>query len=180
MQNEGQYTPPVSPLKRFILRAFAWGVGCGLTISIILLSVFFYMERPKGWDTRGLRVKKARAEGFVLFGDRLEEKSTGTLFTIDLENTTGTDITLPQSVMIMEASKETRALHGSLLKLEKEYFIPAHHVVTISLSNSDLCAAKVEGQTCFERYFKDEAEIVIFDEGQKYEIHIPIPAFTSP
>ena len=63
---------------------------------------------------------------------------------------------------------------------DKEYFVPAHHVVTITLENVELCAAKVEPQTCFNNYFKDQSQIYIFDDIHKYEARIPIPAFTAP
>jgi hypothetical protein len=170
----------VSPWKRLIIGALAWGVGCGLAISLVLLSVNSYTQRPKGWDTRPLRVKNVKAEGLFLMDEKLAEKSTGTMFTVDLENTTGADITLPQTLTVMQATKATGVLHGSLLKLDKEYFLPAYHVVSITLDNDDLCAAKADPQTCFNSYFKDEAQIVIFDETRKYEIRIPIPAFTPP
>jgi len=80
----------------------------------------------------------------------------------------------------MEATKGTGALHGSLLKLDKEYFLPAKHVVSIAFSNANLCAAQEDPQICFNSYFKDQAEIVIFDTTRKFEIRIPMPAFTAP
>ena len=171
---------PVSLWKRLIIRALAWGVGCGLAISVVLLSVYFYAQRPKGWDTGSLRVKNIKAEGLFLMDEKLAVKSTGTMFTVDLENTTGADITLPQTLTVMQEAKATGALHGSLLKLDKEYFLPAYHVVSIRLDNDDLCAAKADPQTCFNSYFKDEAQLVIFDETRRYEVRIPIPAFTTP
>jgi hypothetical protein len=112
-------------------------------------------------------------------GEKLEEKSTGTMFTVDLENTTGADLTLPQTLTVMQTTKGTGALR-SLLKFEKEYFLPGHHVVSVVLENDELCAAKVEAQTCFDSYFKDQSEIVVFDELHKYEIRIGIPALTPP
>ena len=80
----------------------------------------------------------------------------------------------------MQTDRQTGALHGSLLKLDKEYFIPAGHVVSVVLENDDLCVAKEEPQTCFDAYFKDQSEIVIFDEATKYEIRVAIPTFTAP
>jgi hypothetical protein len=80
----------------------------------------------------------------------------------------------------MQIEKSTGALHGSQLKLDREYFLPAHHVVSVSLDNDNLCVAKLDPQNCFDAYFKKDSEIVIFDETSKYEIHIPIPTFTPP
>lgn len=167
-------------MSRLIRCALAWGFGCGLAMSFVLLSLHFYTQRPKGWDTRALRMKNAKAEALSLMDEQLAEKSTGTIFTVDLENTTSQDIILPQTLKVMQMVKGTRALHGSLLKLHNEYFIPAHHIVSISLENDDLCAAKVQPQSCFDTYFKDQGEIVIFEETHKYEIRIPMPDLTAP
>jgi hypothetical protein len=169
-----------APWKRLIIRAFAWGVGFGLALLLVLLSVYSYTQRPKQWDTHGLRVKNAEARSLTRLSDKLEEVSVGTIFNVDLENTTGADITLPQTVRVMQATKQTGALHGSLLKLDNDYFIPAHHVVTVSLANDDLCPAKTDGKECLDRYFQEAAEIILFDEAPKYEIHIPIPSYTAP
>ena len=166
--------------KRLIVRALAWGIGCGVGIATLLLAVYFYMQRPKDWDTSALRVKNVRAEGIDRLDEGLAQTSVGTFFSVDLENTTAADITLSQNLTIMQTTKGTEALHGSLLKLHKEYFVPAHHVVTIMLENDELCAAKVEPQTCFNNYFKDQSQIYIFDDIHKYEVRIPIPAFTAP
>ncbi len=86
-----------APWKRLIVRGLAWGFGCGLAVFLVFLAVLFYAQRPKGWDARALRVKNAKAEGLSLMDEHLAEKSTGISFTVDLENTTGADITLPQT-----------------------------------------------------------------------------------
>jgi hypothetical protein len=83
----------------------------------------------------------------------------------------------------MQAAKRTGALHGSFLKPDKDYFIPAHHITSINLDNAaeNLCGGDTAVETtCFNNYFADDAEIVVFDDAQKYEIHIPIPALTLP
>ena len=177
---DGEHCGPMSPLKRLVILALAWGASCGLIISLVLLSVYFYTQRPKVWDTRAVRVKAAKAEALSRMDERLEETGSGTDFTVDLENTTGTDITLPSTLTIMQARKGTGSLHDSLLKLDRQYFLPAHHVVSITLANDNLCVAKLDPQNCFDAYFGEDSEIVIFDEMLKYEIHISIPAFTRP
>src|SRR5262249_35186533 len=68
-----EWGAPMSPWKRLIVRALAWGVGCGLAISLVLLSVYFYTQRAKGWDTRALRVKNAKAEALSLMNEQLAE-----------------------------------------------------------------------------------------------------------
>ena len=80
----------------------------------------------------------------------------------------------------MGKTKASHALHGSFLKLAREYFLPAKHVTTIRLDVDDLCAANEPPQSCFDRYFKEDDEIVIFDEAPKYEILISVHSLTLP
>jgi hypothetical protein len=40
-------------------------------------------------------------------------------------------------------------------------------------------AGNTDPQECFYRYFKDQSAIVVFDEANKYEVRIEVPAFTS-
>lgn len=151
-------------------------------VACVVVRLFLH-GAPEGlgvWDARAIRVRNAKAGAFSLMDEKLAEKSTGTIFTVDLENTTGADISLPQALTVMQTTKGTGALHGSLLKLDEEYFLPAYHVVSITLENDDLCAPRVDPRTCFYSYFKDQAEIVIFDDAPKYEIRIPLPASTAP
>jgi len=70
--------------------------------------------------------------------EKLHEIGTGIFFTSDVENTTEQDVTLPQDVIVMQQTKSSHALHNSFLKLDRDYFIPAHHTVSISLSRDDL------------------------------------------
>jgi hypothetical protein len=41
-----------------------------------------------------------------------------------------------------------------------------------------LCTEDTKTDKCFEANFKDQSEIIVFDENSKLEIHFPIPAFT--
>jgi hypothetical protein len=90
-----------------------------------------------------LRAKATKAGALSLMDENLEKKSTGVIFTVDLENAPGADIALPQSVTIMEATKATGALHGSLLKLDKEYFLPAHHVASRPSSSKRIISQRM-------------------------------------
>jgi hypothetical protein len=164
--------------RSYLLRTFLWGLGFGVGSVLALSAVYYYTNRPKGWDSTALRVKHVRSEeldNMDKVNGQWEETTTGIMFTADVENTTGTDITIPKTLNIMQAAK-TGALHGSLLALDRDFFLPAHHVVSVILQNSDLCAAKVGGKFCFDNNFKDEGELVIFDDAPKYEIRIPITA----
>jgi hypothetical protein len=146
---------PAPQPRRLIARAFAWGVGFGVGFAVALSAIYYYSVRPKGWDADALRVKHARAESLDKLDDKLEQASVGVLFTVDIENTTGTDIILAKTLNVMQATKDSGALHGSMLTLGKDYFIPARHTVSISLENDDLCAAKVEGKLCFDQLLQE-------------------------
>lgn len=176
---------PMNPLlaswtksRRTVFHTLVWGFGFGVGIGIILLAVMLCLERPKGWDTKSLRVMNVKAEALGKLDEHLVTTSTGNIFTVDVENTTGKDLSLPASVTIMQAAKGTGALHGSLLKLSQDYFLPAHHTVSVTLENDGECSTTVKDEDCFNSYFKDESYIVLFDRNQKYEIRIPIPALT--
>lgn len=87
---------------RFVVRTLALGVGIGIGSSLVLVTVRFYIHQPKRWDTRALRVKHAKAEALTLVGNDLSDKSTGTIFTVDVENKTANDVRLPQTVAVMQ------------------------------------------------------------------------------
>ena len=181
--------PTISPrLKSIVIRTLVWGFGFGVGVGLVVLAVMFYLERPKGWDTKSIRASNVKAETLSKLDDHdpfaaiavpTDFVSTGNIFSADLQNATGKDITLPASVTIMQTAKETGALHSSLLRLSRNYFLPAHHTVTITLENDDECLSTVKVEDCYNGYFKDESNIVLFDQTQKYEIRIPIPPLTK-
>ena len=175
-----QQPRPLSPVKRLFIRSFAWGAGCGLVLVVVLTAFVLFEQRPKAWDTTALRVKGAKAEGLSRLNDKFDEVSSGITFSVDVENTTAADDTLPPTLAVTSQTRGSHSLHSSLLKLPSEYFLPSRHVTTISLDADDLCAANYPPQHCFDSYFKDTENLVIFDEAHKYEILIPVPGLTLP
>ena len=123
-------------------------------------------------------MKTAKAEGLSRLNDKFDEVSSGITFSVDVENTTAADVTIPRTLTTMSQTRGSHSLHGSFLKLGADYFLPARHVTTISLDSDDLCAANYPPQQCFDSYFKDDEDLVIFDESHKYEILIPVPTLT--
>ena len=163
---------------RFVLRSAVGGAACGLAFAAMLAVFLIYSDRPASWNRDALRVIQTQAQPLSRLDDKFSELSSGFVFTVDVENTTKRDITLPQALTVMGQSRGSRALHGSFLKLDRDYFLPARHVVSLSLESDQLCAAKYDPKKCFDSYFKDDDEIVIFDNSAKYELHIPIPSLT--
>jgi hypothetical protein len=111
---------------------------------------------------------------------KIETLNSGVSFSVDLQNTTDADVTIPKNLVIMQATRGTHTLHDSLLLLESDYFIPAGHTVLITLKNDGFCAAHEEPHQCFDDNFKDDEEIVLFDQSRKFEIHITIPPIRIP
>jgi hypothetical protein len=108
------------------------------------------------------------------------ETGSGVSFSVDLLNTTSSDLTIPKTVIIMQATRGTHTLHSSLLWLAGDYFIPAGHSVSATLENSGFCRANEDPQQCFDDHFKGDDEIVLFDQSPKYEIHISVPPIRIP
>jgi hypothetical protein len=46
------------------------------------------------------------------------------------------------------------------------------------LDADDICAANYPPKECFNSYFKDDENLVLFDEAHKYEIVIPVPTLS--
>ncbi len=166
--------------KRVIIRALVGGAACGVVVSIAFGGLYFYTQHPKEWDKKAVQAATVKAVPLSRLNDKFEEVGTGVAFTIDLENTRSEDMTISQSVTIMQEDKASHALHGSFLKLDRDVFIPSHHAVSMSLDASDLCVAKYDPQTCFNTYFQDDSYIVLLDNSLKYEIRIPMPKLTIP
>jgi hypothetical protein len=169
-----------SHVQHPVFRVLLWGVACGLTLAAALAGIFFYEQRPKPWNTHALRATNVKAEPLSKLNDKFEEESSGIWFTADVENSTRVDVTLPQTEIIMGQKKNSHALHSSFLRLGSDYFLPARHVTSIHLESNNLCAANYAAQSCFDSYFKDDEDIVIFDDTHKYELHIQIPPLTLP
>jgi hypothetical protein len=173
-----QQERPVSLVKRLLIQSLTWGVGCGLVLATMILAILFYGHRAKGWDAHALRVHHVRAEGLSQL--KFDEVSSGIEFSVDVENATAADVSLPHTLTTLGQTRGSHSLHSSLLRLREDYFLPARHVTTISLASADMCAANHPPQQCFETYFKDDEDLIIFDESHKYEILIPVPTLTLP
>lgn len=170
--------PAPSPWKRIVVRSLIGGAACGLVLALVVIGSYWYTERPKAWNSKAVRTTNVKAQPLDRVNDKFEEVHSGITFMVALENTTSEDITIPQSVRIEQEEKSSHALHGSFLRLDHDVFLPSRHVVSVFLDNSDLCAAKYEPQSCFNSYFQDFDNIVLFDSIQKIEIRIPIPKLT--
>lgn len=166
---------PITLWKRIAIRAVIGGTACGVVLVIGAAVALLFVNRPKEWNNRALKVVHAEAHAFVRWGHGPVAESSGIVFDIDIQNTTGHDVNIPQNLRVQSQSKNTHALRGTLLQLPIEYFIPAHHTVSVSMGSTELCGAEYDTRKCFDNYFKDEEALVIFDEPTRFEIDVPMP-----
>jgi hypothetical protein len=159
----------------------AWGLGFGLGVGIVLAASLWFIERPKGWNSRDLVPHNVKAEDVghaKIDGPNFEVDGIGTSFTFDLQNTTSEDITLPKDVRVMQSERNSGSLEDSSLVFVKDYFLPAKHTVAVSLQNPNECIKSMKTDECFNAIFKNIGQIVIFDQSAKLEIRFSVPGFT--
>ena len=170
------------PWIRTALRSLAWGAGCGIGIAIVLAAAIYISDRPKQWDTKALQAKNVQ----LFYMQPIDAVGTGNgigfFLKFDLENRTGTDISLPEDVTIMETNKKTGALSTSDMKHRSASFLPAHHTTSITLDTGTFCKfgdpnalSEKDATDCFNTRLKNVGAVVIFDEPSKYEIAVPVP-----
>ena len=93
-----------------MLISAATGAGVLFAVTLIAVGVLWYSSRPKLWDAQALRVKRAKAEGLSRLNEKFDEVSSGVTFSVDVENTTATDVTLPNT---LTTKGQTRVLSRS-------------------------------------------------------------------
>ena len=164
--------------KQLAVRSLLGGAACGVVVALALISFFLYQERPKAWDARALRAVHVKALPIDQLDEKFNVVGSGIFFEVDVENTTATDVSLPQTLTVMGKAKDSHALHGSFLKLNGDYFIPAKQVVTVTLDADQICAAHYDPQKCFDDTFKNDEGIVVFDTQDRDELQIPMPSLT--
>ncbi|MGA8025634.1 MAG: hypothetical protein WB992_00710, partial [Bryobacteraceae bacterium] len=60
-----------------------------------------------------------------------EPPDSGVMFEVDIQNATASDITIPADLKVLSRTRGTHALKETVLKLDREYFIPARHTVSV-------------------------------------------------
>jgi len=85
------------------------------------------------------------------------------------------DITLPETVQVMDVKKQTGTLDNSLFKLSRSVFIPAHETVSVTLEDDLYCEPGKGTKECFAQSYKETSQVVIFDGSNRYEIRFEMP-----
>ncbi len=161
--------------KRIAIQAAIGGAAFGAVVVIGTAIAAYVANRPKEWDDRSLKVVHSEGHPFSKMNGEMKEESSGIDFEVDIQNTTGTDITITQDLSVMSQTRSTHALKDTFLKLPRAYFIPARHTVSVSMGSTEICAANYDPRKCYDSYFQDEDALVIFDQGSRLKINIPMP-----
>jgi hypothetical protein len=168
-------------LKLFAVQAVGWGFGWGLGMAAVILSVMYFTHRPKGRDKNAFIAQRVKVQGLYDIPKGVDSKHTTSFFiTVDLENRTGQDVTLPNDMTVMVLDKGTNALMTYDMTGPQAAFLPAHHVTGVTLNSGEFCPKDVDPRgssamdECFEKTLK-HFDLLLFDPAGNYEIKIPIP-----
>ena len=149
-------------------RALAFGAGFGvasaLTLAVIGGCVYWYISRPKGWDSGRIKCVSATAGQTFEFDDAKKTMTAnGFQILFVLENTRNADYTLPQTITILARDKKTSALDDFFgAKIDHGYTIPARERAVVRVDKEYSCGiteletGKVterDPQACFDDAF---------------------------
>src|SRR5260221_5556607 len=96
--------------KSITIRAAIGGAAFGVIVVIGTAVAVYVANRPKEWNDRALKAVHSEGRPFTKWGREMKEESTGIDFEVDIQNTTGTDITLAQDLSGMSQTRSTHAL----------------------------------------------------------------------
>jgi hypothetical protein len=165
----------IPPWKRIAIRAAIGGAVFGVVVVIGSAIAMYVASQPKEWNDRALKVVHSEGHPLVKLGRDYQEESSGIAFDVDVQNTTPTDVTIAQNVDVLSQARGTNVLKKTAFVLEKTYFIPAHHTVSITLTESRSCGPKAPPRECYNSYFLEADTLVIFDVPTRLKIDIPKP-----
>jgi hypothetical protein len=169
------------------LRALGWGIGGGIGLGLVLALFIYIADRPKSRDSKAFVAHNAKVTGVYFTSNdqtqlpaSLKSKYETTFFiSIDLENNTGQDVTLPNDMTVMGVDKKTGALTRYDVKGPQSAFLPAHHTTQIQMVSGGFCSTDIEPlgkrmDGCFDSSLR-RYDLVLFDGPGNYEIKVPIP-----
>jgi len=106
-----------------------------------------------------------------------------------LQNNTDHDITIPESVTIMQQLTKGGVLvaYSNVAKLDAPTFLPAHQRAQLSVAlrwgcgewdiRSKTILKEEAPEACYARCFADSDGLVLFDHANHLEISLPKPIF---
>jgi hypothetical protein len=154
-----------------------FGAGLAVTLAGTLYLFGVYNSRPKPWDDKALTVQWNDLR--YLVGQ--DEVVAGFLFQYGIRNNTSRDYRLTKSgITIMERSVfQPQTLEPAVFNLsigrEDGYFLPAQRTSLIELTYEGSCNPSESREVCFDNHTKELHDLVLLDDGLRYQINLPKP-----
>jgi hypothetical protein len=169
---------------------FLMGMLGLVTLAVIIAMVI--KSRTAGWDTKAVSVVWSEANEH--FNEENGEfRHTAFLLNYALQNNTDRDITIADSVTIMQRLMKGGGFlvdFSSVAKLDALIFLPARQRAQLTVALRWGCAEwdssgktilKEEApEACYARCFADSDGLVLFDHGNHLEVSLPKPIFSQP
>ena len=178
-----------SRIKKTLLIAFAAGAGVAVVIAALAGGAYWYLSRPKPWDTTALV-----ADGPP--GINLADDGKKIRFKYSLENKTDSDYRISSGTEIKIVVKYndnslSQPMPTEVASVEFPVFVPTKQAAVVALDISFAAIPPRKESETDEQYnevlrayyidrMKDDRGFVLFDDLDRYEINLPKPAAQTP
>jgi hypothetical protein len=182
--NHMSITPIDARWKTVIVRSLVWGVGCGLAIAGAFSLWLYLSQRPKQWDTKALVAGKVTLSpdwatlGAAKDNPTADQNQHILFFHADIKNATENEVSFKEPTRIFRTIKGSSTLQPlPVSNLDFDAVLPAGHTTVIPLYVGVTCLPpNVEQKDCIQHVLGDTEQVIVFDDRNKFEIHIPISA----
>ncbi len=175
--------------KRPVIFGASFGVAAVASILTAMGLFYWYHSRPRTWDASKIKgVNSTVSQTFALNGPENKFSGTGFNLIFVLENTSGSDYTVPQNLRLFERSRMSGALQEINAKLDRPFVIPAKERAEIRASieygcdSAEMKKSKetaLDGDDCFKDEFGDVTDFVGFDDDSHTRLNLPKPSYVA-
>jgi hypothetical protein len=176
------------------LRQKTWGkwflIGMLGLVALAVIIAVVIKSKTAAWDNKSLSVAWSQATEGSTMEKTGEVESNGLFLKYALQNNTGHDITIPESVTIMTRLTKGGVLDSSSAKLNATTFVPAHDSALCMIYMEGVCDQRdfvtnkivktMNPQACYDQVFADSDGLVLFDHSNRIKITLPKPSFVKP
>jgi hypothetical protein len=152
--------------KKWLLVGAGFGVGCALTLGLIIGCVALYSSRPKPWDQKSLVADSSVLWVYTLDSNSPSRKIANVAFIYAIRNTTNQDIRVsnPVTIMLNPEGGDLTELTGGLYSVRFPSFIPVGKTVQVELDAPPwFTAGKGKG-------------FILYDPLNHLQINLPEPS----
>jgi hypothetical protein len=177
------------------LRQRTWGkwflIGVLGLVTLAVIIAMVIRSRTAGWDTKSVSVVWSEAYEYMKL-ENDDFKHDGFSLQYALQNNTDHDITIPESVTIMQQLTKGGVLvaYSKVAKLRAATFLPARQRAQLTVAllwgcgEYDITSNKLlkeePPEACYARCFAGSDGLVLFDHANHLEISLPKPIFSKP